>query len=184
MKKETEAAWIALVSEHQQKVLRVAFSYTKNWHDAEEIAQEVFMKLIRKHSEFQGQSEWFTWVYRITVNHCIDFLRKKMRRPWFWLWKSSSETGRDPLENMPSHEKLEDTLDQREIQSALDREITKLPEKQRAVFTLFYREGLKIEAVANILNLSPGTIKAHLFQAREKLKTRLSDFWHTEEASL
>ncbi len=181
MEENTETTWSALVSEHQQKILRVAFTYTKNWHDAEEIAQEVFVKLIRKHSEFREQSQWFTWMYRITVNHCIDFLRKKTRRPWFWLWKQKNENAQNPLDNMPSRQKLQDTLDQREIKSALDREIERLPDKQRAAFILFYLEGLKVEEVASILAVSQSTIKAQLFQAREKLKTKLGDFWKEEK---
>lgn len=164
-----------LVRRFQDKVLRTAFLYTRSWHDSEEIAQEVFVKICRRIGMFGGQSKFSTWMYRITVNECIDFLRKKKRRPWLkqHQQKDDEET-RDHLEQIPSTLSTRQGAENKEIRSAIDKAVETLPEKQRMIFSLFYLEQLKIEEIAEVLKVSEGNIKAQLWQAREKLKFELT----------
>lgn len=168
-----------LVHRYQDKVLRLAYIHTHRWQDSEEIAQEVFVKIYRNAGTFRGAAKLSTWVYRITVNECIDFLRKQKRRPWLERskYERESEKNEDALEKIRSSESTRADAENKEIKAAIDKAVRLLPEKQRAVFTLFYLESLKIEEISEILKVSEGNIKAQLWQARQKLKKELTPFF-------
>ena len=157
----------ALVELYQERAIHVAYSFLGNFEDARDVAQEAFVKAYQNFSRFDERSRFYTWFYRILVNGCKDFLRRKKGRP--------TASGPDPVENIPASGRSarQELMDQElgmEIQKALD----ELPFQQRSVFTLRYLEGLKLEEIAESLNLSVGAVKAHLWQAGQKMRKRLS----------
>ena len=165
-------AFSALVEASQEKMIHTAFSFLGNMEDAEDVAQEAFVKAYRSLPSFNERSRFSTWLYRILVNHCKDFLRqKKVRQHLNTFWGRKTDEEVDPVLELaastPSpRQELVDRELGKEIHSALD----KLPLQQKSVFTLRYLEGLKLEEISGILNLSTGAVKAHLWQAAQKMK--------------
>ena len=166
----------ALVGRYQEQAIHAAYSFLGNFEDARDVAQEAFLKAYQNSSHFDGRSRFYTWFYRILVNRCKDFLRKKKARPWILFWKDRHEEGAlDPFESIPASGRnaLEELVDQ-EIEMGIWKALNGLPFQQRSVFTLRYLEGLKLEEIAESLSLSVGAVKAHLWQAGQKMKKRLS----------
>ena len=165
-------AFSVLVEAHQEKMIHTAYSFLGNLEDAKDAAQEAFVKAHQRLHSFRERSRFSTWLYRILVNHCKDFLRRKTVRQHlqsFLGQKTEEET--DPVTELeasapdPRQELVNQEL-QQEIRGAVDQ----LPFQQRSVFALRYLEGLKLEEIAESLNLSTGAVKAHLWQAAQKMK--------------
>jgi len=162
------AAFSALVEKYQERALHVACSFLGNWEDARDVAQEAFVKAYENLASFKEESRFYTWFYRVLVNHCKDFLRRKKGR--------REESDPDPLDRATSSapNPREQVIHQElaaEIYIALDG----LPFQQRNAFTLRYLEGMSLEEIAGTLNLSLGAVKAHLWQAAQKMRKRLAN---------
>jgi RNA polymerase sigma-70 factor (ECF subfamily) len=156
-------AFDRLVQRHQRDVYRLCYRYVNNHHDANDLAQDVFLKAYRAISGFRGQSSFSTWLYRIAVNTCLNF--RSARR---------SETEELP-EGLPDRAPLAaDRLESEERSRVVRRAVAALPEKQRATLILKVYHELTHEEVAGILGSSVGTVKANLFHALANLKKQLN----------
>ena len=159
----------ALVEIYQERALHVACSFLGNEEDARDVAQEAFVKAYENLSSFRDNSRFYTWFYRLLVNHCKDFIRKKTRRrevvdpPVF---ENLTASSRGPREEAVNQELKQ------EIYTALD----SLPFQQRSVFTLRYLEGLSLEEIAETLVLSVGGVKSNLWQAAQKMQKYLANY--------
>ena len=163
----------ALVEAYQEKMIHVAYSFLGNWEDARDVAQEGFVKAYQSLHSFNERSRFSTWLYRIVINHCKDFLRRKRARPY--------EEGSDLLESLQARDRsAQHQLMDRELEAEIYRALNQLPFQQRSVFTLRYLEGLKLEEIAESLDLSTGTVKAHLWQAGQKMRQILSRLFQAE----
>ncbi len=156
----------ALVEVHQEKMIHAAFSFLGNMEDAKDAAQEAFIKAHKHLSSFNEKSRFSTWLYRILINHCKDFMRKK---------KSRQTEALDPQEDIQAAgpNALGKLMGQ-EIETEIHRALENLPFQQRSVFALRYLEGLKLDEIAESLNLSTGAVKAHLWQAGQKMRQTLA----------
>jgi RNA polymerase sigma-70 factor (ECF subfamily) len=155
-------AFDRLVARYERDVYRLCYRYVNNHHDANDMAQEVFLKAYRAISRFRGDSAFSTWLYRIAVNTCLNF--RSTRRP-------------EPVE---LSEQLPDTsvgvmdhMEQDERSQQVREAVQRLPEKQRATLILKIYHDLTHEEVAAILGASVGTVKANLFHALGNLKKLL-----------
>ena len=172
----------ALVEAHQEKMIHTACTFLGNMEDAKDAAQEAFVKAYQNLRSFNEKSRFSTWLYRILVNHCKDFLRKKKVRQNLQSFSDArGEEDTDPVENMraagpDARQKLMD----RELEAEIDKALVGLPFQQRSVFTLRYFEGLKLEEIAGILSLSAGAVKAHLWQANQKMRKILDHHFSAE----
>ena len=156
----TDSAFEILMKRHQRQMYALALKMVRNHEDASDIAQDVFLKAYEVLGSFQKKSSFHTWLYRITVNFCINHLRRN---------KSQYHV---ELENYHAVENAEvfDTIDEREVKDELNEAIQRLPEKQQKTVFLRICEELPYKEIAKILGCSVGTVKANYFHAVKNLK--------------
>lgn len=152
-----------LMTRFGTKVLRLAFTYVKDRVKAEDIAQEVFIRCYENIDQFRGEARIETWIYRITVNVCKDYLKSWHVRHVFFGSK------REPL-TLISDKTLEGTVISRVESQTLAEFVMRLPVKYREVIILFYYEDMAVDAIAELLEQPVGTIKTRLRRARLKLR--------------
>jgi RNA polymerase sigma-70 factor, ECF subfamily len=170
------AAFEELVTKYQPKVFSMALSFTRNREAADDLAQEVFLKAYLALPRFHGKSEFGTWLYRISVNHIKDYLRKKGR---------AKEVSLDdvPEISFSDREQAEKAQQERETEARrtlVQRFVQGLPEKYRVILTLRDIQGLAYEDISRILRLSPGTVDSRLHRARRMLRTKLAPYLTAE----
>lgn len=156
-------AWQTLVERHYPMVYRLAFRWCGAEHDAEDVAQEVCVKIVRKLKTFRGRSLFRTWLYRVTVNTARDYLRQRALREPFHNSLSEGKRGRDPA-NSPR-----DMVAVSWIESALER--LSVPQKEAVLLVL--GEGMSHGEAAEILGCMEATVSWRVFQARRTLRTLL-----------
>jgi RNA polymerase sigma-70 factor (ECF subfamily) len=155
-------AFDRVVTRYQRDVYRLCYRYVNNHHDANDMAQEVFLKAYRAIARFRGDSSLSTWLYRIAVNTCLNF--RSSRRP----------EAQELSEHLPdSSAGAIDRLEQDETSERVREAVKRLPEKQRATLILKIYHDLTHEEVAAVLGASVGTVKANLFHALGNLKKLL-----------
>ncbi|MCX4334962.1 MAG: RNA polymerase sigma factor [Bacteroidales bacterium] len=164
-----EQAFNALVQEYKERLYWHIRRFTCSHEDADDLLQETFIKIWGALDSFKGASSLFTWVYKIATNEALNFLRKKKVRSILQmesldnvLWKKIDE---DPYFNG------------NEVQRQLHKAIQKLPEKQRLVFNLRYFDELSYNEISEILNTSPGSLKASYHHAYVKIKDELEKYF-------
>jgi len=168
-------AFEKLVMKYDRLVLNIAYAYRNSKDDADDIYQEVFLRVYRGLKNFQLRSKFSTWLYRITVNVCIEFKRKAKVRD-----HESLDTGDDEDESSVSFASVidsgvktdQETLDN-ETSELIQSELDKLPQQLKMAFTLKYYQGLKIKEISNMMNCTEGTIKGYLFTSSRKLRAKL-----------
>ena len=165
----------ALVEIYQARAVHIAYSFLGNYEDARDIAQEVFMKTYESLKNFKAESKFYTWFYRILVNACKDFLRKKKVRQLLSFWfHRNGDSGDDPLMNIAGNTKSpSQNLADKELGNEIYKALEKLPLQQRSAFSLRYLEGMSLEEIAESMGLSVGAVKANLWQAAQKMRKAL-----------
>ncbi|MBC8215227.1 MAG: RNA polymerase sigma factor [Candidatus Marinimicrobia bacterium] len=160
-----------LVALHDKRIMILAYQLTQNTQDAEDLCQDVFLKVYRNIKSYKFKSDFYTWIYRITVNTALNQKRKSSLLPI---------TDIHEYENDPHMGWVSDVGDSPVIDIAPDIAIAvnRLPPKQKTVFVLKHFQGQKIREIAVILGCSEGTIKRYLFRAMEKLRTSLKDVYY------
>jgi RNA polymerase sigma-70 factor, ECF subfamily len=167
------AAFEALIKMHQTMIHSLTFRMTGSAADAQDLAQETFVRAYQQLGSFQGASKFSSWLYRIAVNACLDWRRREKRRADLHTDWSNSHTDTDSNSNA----ELDDAS--REVQTAL----MKLPEKQRAAIALTVYGGKNHAEAAKILGCSETTVSWRIFSARRKLKKLLSQNFQNERRS-
>jgi RNA polymerase sigma-70 factor, ECF subfamily len=155
-----------LIKKYEANVFRTAIGFLHNKQDAEDITQEVFIKVYQSLSSFNGKAAFSTWLYRITVNTSLNYLRKKKRRG-FWIGLSN-------LLQIPSKDKQpEAIITERSEKGIIQQAIENLPEKQRLAFVLSRYEELTQRQVAEIMHTSEGAVEQLILRAKNNLKNIL-----------
>jgi RNA polymerase sigma-70 factor (ECF subfamily) len=166
-----QSAFQALVERHRSMVYRVAFQFAGNHHDAEDIAQEVFIKVYRSLDKFRQDAQLTSWLYRIVMNACIDHRRRHApaaAAPF-------GEEAEQRLLNTPAEQPGPDAHAYAgELGAVLQMEIARLPHGQRIVFIMRHHQGLKLCEIAEALGLAEGTVKRQLHAAVHRLRLALS----------
>lgn len=168
---DTERAVTFFVRKYQRFVYSIALRYIKNPEDAQDIAQDVFVKAINSLTNFRGESSLKTWLYRITVNACKNEMRKKKILRFFDFARDDEEF--DTVSHDPGPDQLHANT---EFYKNLHRALAQLPEKQRETFALRYFDELTYEEISKILGTSVGGLKANYFQAIQKLIVLLPQY--------
>ena len=166
----------ALVDQFQPLVLRTSRGFVRNPEDARDIAQEVFIDILTNLSRFRAQSGLSTWIYRITVNRSLNFLRSnKNRQSRLNYSREDDEGGYSGTLNLsdPHQKNPAELLEQKEKAKALHDAIDSLPEKQRIAFTLVEYDDLSYKEIADIMQLSVSSVESLLFRARKNLQKKL-----------
>ena len=151
-----------LVKKYENLVTNVVYGLTGNRHDAEDLAQDVFMKVYHNINSFKGESKFSSWLYRVTVNSAYDALRRNKHKP----------VSLDEFENFDIADTKErgDLLAKELIQQAL----TKIPYEYRVTLVLKEIEGLSYQEIAESLKISIGTVESRIFRGRAMLKDILA----------
>lgn len=169
-----EQSFEVLVKQNSEKMIQLAWRMVNNRSDAEEIAQEAFLRFYRSIDSFRGDSRVSTWLYRTVSRLCIDYLRReKIKRKLFFFNKPDSDY--DPIDHSPSHTTPQDdqAIAREEIAHVLQA-MESLSARQRAVLTLRHQEQLPLKEIATILGLSEGSVKVHLHRAVQSLRSSLA----------
>ena len=164
------AAFETLMSAQEGRMYAVALRMCGNREDAQDCMQEAMVRVYRAISGFKGQSSFATWVYRITMNSCLDELRRRKARTSASL-DAMLENGYSPSDetDTPEHHSL-----QAEQKRLLEKAIADLPEDMRAAIVLRDIQGCSYDEIARVLNANVGTIKSRISRGRERLRSVLS----------
>ena len=161
-----EGAFDLLVRKYQRDVYRLAYRITRNGEDARDLAQDAFVQAFRSLRAFQRKSSFYTWLYRITANLCLNFRKAASR----------IDPGEVDERVPDAREDALDRLAREERDRAVADAIATLPPQQRATLTLRVHNGLPHKEIAEILECSEGTAKANYFHAVRGLQARLARF--------
>ncbi|MEO0073577.1 MAG: RNA polymerase sigma factor [candidate division WOR-3 bacterium] len=154
----TEADFERLYREHSQKVFSTAYRITGNRPDAEDVTQEVFIRVFKKLHTFRGESAISTWIYRITVNRALDILRRRKHE-----------------RTVPLDESLESISEPMGVMKLIEGTLPSMPDGYRQVFVLHDIQGLRHCEIAKILGISEGASKSQLHRARAFLRSRIGE---------
>ncbi|WP_026462659.1 RNA polymerase sigma factor [Adhaeribacter aquaticus] len=159
-------AFNQLVRKYQQQVYWHIRKMVIDHDDANDLTQEVFLKIWKNLDTFRQDSQLYTWIYRIATNECLSFLKSK-RRKFFLPIRDVAAELTEKLENSP-------VMEGDEIQMLLQKALLQLPDKQRLVFNMRYYDDLKYEDISAILGTSAGALKASYHHAVKKIEEFLS----------
>lgn len=168
-----QQAFEELIRPHEKKVYNIALKLVKNEHDAYDLAQEALLKVYKALENFEYKSNFSTWLYRITYNTCLDFLRKEKKN-----WQVSLDEEKEDGVKLEIEDKsptpeiaFEAKMTRQMISEAMD----ELDEVQRAVVVLRDVEGLTYDEIASLTDLNIGTVKSRINRGRTKLKALLME---------
>jgi len=165
---DAELAATLFVRKYRKFVYSTALRFVQNYEDADDIAQEAFIKAINNIRNFRGDSSMKTWLYKITSNLCSSFLRRKKLFSFF-SGSSSEDYFEVPSGDVSPHQSVEN----KEFESRFRKMLARLPEKQRETFALRYFDELPYEEISRMLGTSVGGLKANYYQAVQKLASLL-----------
>jgi RNA polymerase sigma-70 factor, ECF subfamily len=165
----TEAAFEELVRRHQQRVFALVGGILRRPEDVEDVAQQVFLKAFLGIKRFDQRAAFSTWLYKIAVNECWDYLRKKKVRPLVYE-SDLSEEQVSRLDGIVSADRPPEGANTRaETRELLERMLSALPEQDRQLLVLKEMEGFSVQELAEILDLNVNTVKVRLFRARGRI---------------
>ena len=173
------AAFEELVRQYDRAVLRLAVHLTGSHEDGQDIYQEAFLRAYVNIGSFRFECSFYTWIYRIVTNLCLDHLRKRSSR-YRDLTTTISSDGEeeqilDRIADQRAGASPERNMASRELRGCIVRAMQRLSPRERVVFELKHYHGLRLRTVAGILKTSEGTIKNTLFRATHKLRTQLAE---------
>src|ERR1700689_4331970 len=164
-----EAAFEELIRRHQQRVFGLVHGILRRREDVEDVVQQVFLKVFVSLKRFDQRAAFSTWLYKIAVNECWDYLRKKKVRPLVYE-SDLSEEQVSRLDGIVSAERPPQSADDRaEVREFLEQVLEKVPEQDRQLLILKEMEGFSVQELAVILDLNANTVKVRLFRARGKI---------------
>ncbi len=172
-------AFEELIRQYDQAVLRLALHLTGSPDDAQDIYQEAFLKAYKSVGNFRFECSFYTWLYRIVTNLCLDHLRKRQVRREESAVVSDGDGEEFSLLDMVSDDRAahnpERDLMRRELGRKIGKALTRLTERERMVFELKHYQGLKLRTIGEMLNTTEETAKNTLFRATQKLRSSLAE---------
>jgi RNA polymerase sigma-70 factor (ECF subfamily) len=173
-----------LIQRYQEKAFAVAFRMLSgDREEALDLTQDAFLTALRKIDGFKGKSSFYTWFYRILINTCLDFLRRRKRwRRLLYFRRPNSKDTREPSETLAEVASSAPSanpgaaVDARELQRDVRGAMELLSDRQRMVFNLKVFEEMRIAEIAGTMGLAEGTVKSHLFRATRIMRDALADW--------
>jgi RNA polymerase sigma factor (sigma-70 family) len=170
-------AYDELIRRYQERIYATIYHMTANHEDANDLAQEAFIKAFHALRTFKGGSSFYTWIYRIAVNKTINFLKQRKHKPQMSLDDLDFNAEHDPdLVALISEKTPRREVGLAELQEKLNEALLRLSEPHRLVVTLHDVQGLSHEEIAKIMGCNIGTVRSRLFYARQQLQAYLSDY--------
>ncbi len=182
LKERNTAVFSQLIDDYQQKVFGTCISFVPNKEDAEDLVQEVFLEVYNSISKFKGNSKLSTWIYKITTNKCLEFIRKKntKKRSGFLKPLFSEEFSIDKTNYFTEFNHPGFLLENKELNETLFKAINSLPESQASVFTLHKIDGKSYQEIADITDKSVSSVESLMFRAKKNLQQLLYDYYKNE----
>lgn len=168
-----------MVEQQQQRILSVCWRFVRNTEQAEDIAQEVFVKAWHSLDGFRGDSSIQTWLYRIAVSMSLDFLRKEKRNKRMPFWKDASGLDAMVTEPAAQGETPEEELIRQRRERILQQTLAKLPQKQRVALSLSTWDGLSNKEVADIMKTTVSSVESLIHRGRRTMKKMLEKQYET-----
>ncbi len=163
----------SLYNQYKVLVYNVALHYVQSIEDAEEITQDVFVQVYQSIEKFQNNATFKTWIYRITINKSLDFIKHKKSKKRFFIFGQRSDSEKD-LQNISSFEHPGIAMEKKEEAAILFKVINELTENQRTAFILSKLDGLSNPEIATIMDVSISSVESLVFRAKKTLKEKLS----------
>lgn len=163
-------AYTQLVDKYKDLVYTLAIRMLKNREEAEEVAQDTFIKVFKSLENFKGDSKFSTWIYRVAYNTCLDRIKKNKKH------LNNIAIDEFTFNKLDTIDNALDNIIKEEKSTLIRNCINKLPEDSSALLTLFYFEELSLEEISKIINIEANTVKVKLFRARKKLATILEQY--------
>ena len=173
VQKGDKRAFDLLVLKYQYRVHAIVGRFIRDSHEVEDVTQEAFLKAYRALPRFRGDSQFYTWLFRIAVNTAKNYLVARSRRP------PSSDVNMDDAEFYAGSEQLKDLgtpenqLFRDELEAVINKAIEELPEDLRTAVTLREYEGLSYEDIAGVMDCPVGTVRSRIFRGRESIDIRV-----------
>lgn len=171
---ENQSLFEKLYHEHKTLVFNVALNYLQNVEDAEEITQDVFVKIYNSLENFNQKSTYKTWIYRITINQCLDHIKHKNSQKRFFIFGKKSQNEQQYL-NTATFEHPGILMENQEEAAILFEVINTLTENQKTAFLLSKLDGLSNPEIAEIMQLSISSVESLVFRAKISLQEKLAD---------
>src|SRR5580692_1976445 len=170
-------AYDELVKRYQERIYATIYHMTSNHEDANDLAQESFIKAFQALKSFKGGSSFYTWLYRISVNNTINFLKQRKNRQHMSLNDLDFNTEHNPdLVALISEKTPRREAGLTELQEKLNAALLKLSEHHRMAVVLHDVQGLSHEEIAKVMHCNIGTVRSRLFYARQQLQALLADY--------
>jgi RNA polymerase sigma-70 factor (ECF subfamily) len=174
-----QVAFDQLIDAYQQKVFGTCISFIPNKEDAEDVAQEVFLEVFKSISKFKSNAKLSTWIYKITTNKCLEFIRKKKTKKRFAFMQTLS--GDDlPIAMTPYFVEINHPgilLENKEKTALIFKAIDTLPAQQKVIFTLAKIDGKRYQEIVEISGKSLSSVESVLFRAKKNLQKKLANFY-------
>ena len=169
LKKGDQQAFATLLDQYETKLYRLALRFTYNATEAEDLTQNIFLGIHRSLPNFRGEARFNTWVYRIAMNHCLEYRRRK--RPELF----ALDEHEDIVDQRPEIEPEASAL-RGEVSSEINCALSRLSSAHKDVIVLHELHGLTYQEVATLLEIPVGTVKSRLFNALKKMRELMSGF--------
>jgi RNA polymerase sigma factor (sigma-70 family) len=180
LKQGDESAFRIIVETRKDLVYNTALGLLQNTGDAEDITQEVFIKVYESVHQFKGESAFSTWLYRIAVTKSLEMIRNRKRKKRFAFITSLFGEDNQPRHEPPDFVHPGVQLDNREKASMLFKAIAKLPENQRIAFTLHKVEGIPYQEISEVMKITVSAVESLIHRAKANLRKWLEDFYLNE----
>ncbi|MBU8893698.1 MAG: RNA polymerase sigma factor, partial [Bacteroidales bacterium] len=172
-----EKAFQFFVEKYHQLVLNVCNNILNNYDDAMDVSQEVFMKIYDSADQFRGESKITTWLYRISVNKSLNYLRSKKKEKWFTSLDLLFSSETKSIEPEDSELKPGESIEQEESKKALYYALRKLPEKQNIAISLNSFDDLAYKEISEIMNISVSEVGVLINRGKKKLHKLILDYY-------
>lgn len=164
-----------LVRKYMEKAFRIALDFTHDTEQAKDLSQDAFLRAFSRIKQFDGRSSFYTWFYRLVVNLCLDYTRRKGRVIWERL-DGEQETAPERAELADSSSLPDEEAMAGEAKRKVDLTLEAMPNKQRTAFLLRNHQGLSIPDIAKVLKTTEGTVRVYLHRAVAALRQSLVEF--------
>ena len=168
-----QQAFTLLVRKYQNRVANILTRYLRNTGDIDDVTQEVFIKVYKSLPSFRGESAFYTWLYRISVNTAKNYLTSQSRRPPSADIDAMEADSYDGSEALKEADDPESVLRSQEIKNVILNTIEQLPAELKSAITLRELEGMSYEEIANIEDCPIGTVRSRIFRARDAIDKQL-----------
>lgn len=176
VQKGNKKAFDLLVLKYQHRVLSIVGRYVSDSHEAQDVAQEAFIKAYRAIGNFRGDSAFYTWIYRIAINTAKNYLVSRGRRPPSSdvdVGDAEAFTGADALRDLATPDQQ---LAKDQLESAIFVAIKALPDELRSAVTLRELDGLSYEEISEVMECPVGTVRSRIFRARESIEKHIREY--------